>query len=87
MQALFQQVSDPSRLQALGLVELLDWAGGALNRVVPSDFFARFNDAEAVQYFYEPFLEAFDPALRKELGYGTRRPRSSTTWLPAWTRP
>ena len=68
LQALFQQVSDPSRLQALGLVELLDWAGGALNRVVPSDFFARFNDAEAVQYFYEPFLEAFDPALRKELG-------------------
>ena len=31
-------------------------------------FLARFNEGEAVQYFYEPFLEAFDPALRKQLG-------------------
>ena len=31
-------------------------------------FFARFNEGEAVPYFYEPFLEAFDPALRKQLG-------------------
>ena len=31
-------------------------------------FFARFNEGEAVTYFYEPFLEAFDPALRKQLG-------------------
>src|SRR5262249_25590621 len=31
-------------------------------------FFAKFQDAEAVQYFYEPFLEAFDPELRKQLG-------------------
>lgn len=68
LQALFQQVSDPSRLQALDLVELLDWAGAALNRVKRTEFFARFKDAEAVQYFYEPFLEAFDPALRKQLG-------------------
>src|SRR5262249_6872959 len=30
--------------------------------------FAKFKDAEAVQYFYEPFLEAFDPDLRKQLG-------------------
>ena len=28
LQALFQQVSDPARLKALDLVELLDWATG-----------------------------------------------------------
>ncbi|NJL25984.1 MAG: N-6 DNA methylase [Calothrix sp. SM1_5_4] len=68
LQALFQQVSDPAKLKALGLVQLLDWTGATLNRVDRSEFFARFQDAEAVQYFYEPFLEAFDPDLRKELG-------------------
>ena len=31
-------------------------------------FFSRFEEHHAVQYFYEPFLEAFDPELRKELG-------------------
>ena len=31
-------------------------------------FFKRFQEEHAVQYFYEPFLEAFDPALRKEMG-------------------
>ena len=37
-----------------------EWTGDA--------FFARFNEGEAVTYFYEPFLEAFDPELRKQLG-------------------
>ena len=31
-------------------------------------FFARFQEGEAVTYFYEPFLAAFDPELRKQLG-------------------
>jgi hypothetical protein len=31
-------------------------------------FFEKFVETHAVQYFYEPFLEAFDPELRKELG-------------------
>ena len=31
-------------------------------------FFTRLNEGEAVPYFYEPFLEEFDPALRKQLG-------------------
>ncbi len=66
--ALFQQVAQPSRLIALGLVEVLDWAGAALNRVDQSAFFAKFDGEQAVQYFYEPFLQAFDPALRRELG-------------------
>ncbi len=67
MQALFQQISQPGRLQQLGLVEVLDWTSAALDRVDRDAFFARFNEGEAVTYFYEPFLEAFDPDLRKEL--------------------
>ena len=66
--ALFQQLSQPARLQPLELVEVLDWTAAALDRVDRSAFFARFNDGEAVPYFYEPFLEAFDPELRKQLG-------------------
>ena len=68
LRALFQQLSDPGRLQPLGLVEVLDWTAAALERVDRDAFFARFNEGEAVPYFYEPFLEAFDPALRKQLG-------------------
>ena len=68
LQALFQQISAPSRLHPLGLVEVLDWTAAALDRVDYAAFFARFNEGEAVPYFYEPFLEAFDPALRKQLG-------------------
>ncbi len=66
--ALFAQLSQPGRLQPLGLVEVLDWTSAALDRVDRAAFFARFDEGEAVPYFYEPFLEAFDPALRKQLG-------------------
>ena len=68
LRALFQQLSDPGRLQPLGLVEVLDWTAAALDRVDHTAFFARFHEGEAVPYFYEPFLEAFDPDLRKQLG-------------------
>ena len=68
LQALFQQVSSPSQLQPLRLVEVLDWTAAALDRVERDAFFDRFSEGEAVQYFYEPFLEAFDPKLRKQLG-------------------
>ena len=68
LRALFQQLSDPGRLQPLGLVEVLDWTAAALDRVDRAAFFARFQEGEAVPYFYEPFLQAFDPALRKQLG-------------------
>jgi hypothetical protein len=66
--ALFEQVATPSKLGQLGLVEVLDWTTTALNRVIRGEFFTRFEEEHAVQYFYEPFLEAFDPTLRKELG-------------------
>ena len=68
LQARFQQVASPGRLQSVDLVEVLDWTAAALDRADRDAFFARFNEGEAVPYFYEPFLEAFDPALRKQLG-------------------
>jgi hypothetical protein len=68
LRALFQQLSDPGRLQPLGLVEVLDWTAAALNRVDREVFFTKFDEGEAVPYFYEPFLQAFDPELRKQLG-------------------
>ena len=68
LRALFMQLADPGRLRPLGLVEVLDWTAAALDRVDRTAFFSRFNEGEAVPYFYEPFLEAFDPALRKQLG-------------------
>ena len=68
LRALFQQLSSPTQLQPLGLVELLDWTAAALDRVDRGAFFDRFDAGEAVPYFYEPFLEAFDPDLRKQLG-------------------
>ena len=68
LRALFQQLSGPGRLRPLGLVEVLDWTAAALDRVDRHAFFERFDEGEAVTYFYEPFLEAFDPDLRKQLG-------------------
>ena len=66
--ALFDRLATRSTLQPLDLVEPLGWAGDALNRVDRAAFFARFAEEQAVQYFYEPFLEAFDPELRRKLG-------------------
>ncbi|MGH2558957.1 MAG: type ISP restriction/modification enzyme [Thermomicrobiales bacterium] len=68
IRVLFEQVATRTHLEPLHLVDVLDWAGDALNRVNREQFFARFAEEHAVQYFYEPFLEAFDPELRKQLG-------------------
>ena len=65
---LYEQVATAGKLGPLGLVEVLDWTAAALNRVNRAAFFQIFQDEHAVQYFYEPFLEAFDPELRKEMG-------------------
>jgi hypothetical protein len=56
------------RLKALDLENLMDMTGSVLNRVDPGAFFAQFHEEKAVQYFYEPFLQAYDPELRKKLG-------------------
>jgi type ISP restriction-modification system protein/N-6 DNA methylase len=68
IRALFEQVATPTKLGPLGLVEVLDWTGSVLNRIDRETFFSKFEEEHAVQYFYEPFLEAFDPELRKDLG-------------------
>ena len=65
---LFQRIATPQQLKPLGLEEPLSWAAAALERVEREAFFARFDEADAVRYFYEPFLAAFDPALRKDMG-------------------
>jgi hypothetical protein len=68
LRKLFRELADPVQLGEWKLFEVLEWTAGVLNRVDRDAFFAKFRDAEAVQYFYEPFLEAFDPELRKQLG-------------------
>jgi hypothetical protein len=68
IRALFERLVTPSHVRSLGLEELLSLTGEVLNRVNTDAFFLRFEEDTAVQYFYEPFLEAFDPELRKQLG-------------------
>jgi hypothetical protein len=67
VRALFEQLATPSNLP-IGLDEVLDWTDDVLARIDRELFFERFEAAEAVQYFYEPFLQAYDPELRRELG-------------------
>lgn len=68
LRKLFYLVAEPGQLEELRLDEVLDWACAVLNRVDRPSFFRTFDQGKAVQYFYEPFLEAFDPQLRKDLG-------------------
>ncbi|MGY3087340.1 hypothetical protein ACVWYF_000366 [Hymenobacter sp. UYAg731] len=68
MQVLFEQVGTSSFLKNVKLRDLLDRTNLVLARVNRARFFGKFAEAEAIQYFYEPFLEAYDPQLRKELG-------------------
>ena len=72
---------------ALGISEVLEWAEEVLWRIDRAAFFEKFREEHAVQYFYEPFLEAFDPQLRKELGvWYTPDEVVQATWSPASTR-
>jgi hypothetical protein len=68
IRVLYEQVATPTKLGPLGLEEVLDWTATVLNRVDRPAFFSQFDEGHAVQYFYEPFLKAFDPQLRKDLG-------------------
>jgi len=68
LRKLFHEVAEPGQMEQLNLSEILDHACMTLNRVDRASFFSKFQEAHAVQYFYEPFLQAFDPELRKQLG-------------------
>jgi hypothetical protein len=80
---LFHEFRHPTRIRELRLAKHLDLATEVLGRVVTGAFFARFRPptvsaraegtehetaSSAILYFYEPFLEAFDPELRQQLG-------------------
>lgn len=68
LRTLFIQLTDPRKIRALDLEEVLDWSEECLVRVDRQCFFARYDMGDAVQYFYEPFLAEFDPELRKDFG-------------------
>jgi type I restriction-modification system DNA methylase subunit len=68
LRKLICELADPDQLRAWRLDEVLNWIAAVLDHEDRAALFAKFQDAEAVQYFYEPFLEAFDPELRKQLG-------------------
>ena len=71
LRALFQQLSDPGRLRSLGLVEVLDWTAAALDRVERDAFFDRFDQGEAVPYFYS-------------LSWRRSIPRCASNWASAF---
>ena len=76
--SLFHEFRHPSRIKELRLAGHLDIGTETLARVDAVKFFKRFRvptlaedpkeTTTAITYFYEPFLETFDPELRKELG-------------------
>lgn len=76
LDALLHDIRHPSRMKHLGLEPHLARAIATLNRVDRPLFRSRMTfptiDGEssiaAITYFYEPFLEAFDPKLREDLG-------------------
>lgn len=82
---IFYEIAEPGQLKDFKLPEVLQWAEESLNRTDPTSFFLQFEKGTAIQYFYEPFLKAFDPELRKQLGVGTRPLRLCRTWLLGWT--
>ena len=77
LEQLFHDIRHPHYLRKLELAPHLDRAVATLNRVDRRLFRARMTfptvDDEsptiaAITYFYEPFLEGFDPELRNDLG-------------------
>ena len=76
LDALLHDIRHPARMKHLGLEPHLARAIATLNRVDRPIFRGRMTfptlDGEtsiaAITYFYEPFLEAFDPTLREDLG-------------------
>jgi hypothetical protein len=76
LDALLHDIRHPTRMKQLGLETHLARAITTLNRIDRPLFRSRMTfpalDGDttiaAITYFYEPFLEAFDPQLREDLG-------------------
>jgi hypothetical protein len=68
VRSLFEQIATPSMLGPLRMAPILDAVADALNRVDRRQFFKAFDTGRTVQHFYEPFLQKFDPVLRKKMG-------------------
>nr|WP_294509641.1 type ISP restriction/modification enzyme [uncultured Rhodopila sp.] len=76
LDALLHDIRHPSRMKHLGLEPHLVRSVATLNRIERPLFRGRMTfpsidgdtSTAAITYFYEPFLEAFDPKLREELG-------------------
>ena len=68
IRTLFSEIINPVKIRGLGLRPLLDSAAAGLNRVENKNQLFGDGVFDAIQYFYEPFLAAFDPKLRKDLG-------------------
>lgn len=65
---LFEEVARDSNIEALGLREILDQITIMLNQIDRKKFFKKFSSLDAIEHFYEPFLKAFDPIIREDLG-------------------
>ena len=86
LRALFQQLSDPGRLQPLGLVEVLDWTAAALDRVERGAFFDRFSEGEAPsRTSTSRSWRRSTPPCASSSASGTRPSRWCDTWSPAST--
>ena len=70
MRELFSEIAKPTIIGKMEIEEQLNNATAGLNRVEnKAKIFGDMGGAfEAIQHFYEPFLAAFDPDLRKKLG-------------------
>ena len=74
LRAPFLQFSDPGRVKSPGRIEAPDRTAATSdradhkNRVDRKTCPARFDGGAAVQYFCEPFPQAFDPELHKKTG-------------------
>lgn len=68
MRELFERIAIPGQLEMLDIRKPLEWAEATLRRTGWAAFESAFEQGDAVNYFYEPFLEAYDPELREQLG-------------------
>lgn len=68
MRELFERIAIANQLEMLDIRKPLEWAEATLRRTQWEPFAASFAHGDAVNYFYEPFLEAYDPTLREQLG-------------------